>query len=1116
MIEASHQQELFDTLKAVNNASVSIRLYPANSPQITNAIERGYKQLKQFLRNRGTFFLAIGREGPEIGGMNIPEETLKSFANLTMYRQLELLGQNCLAIGSGIDRTTFRKILDLFAAKVDRIKEEGGGARFIARLGLGKYFPDDVEQVGVAGSGGERPALAQQGKEHARIPAEYLNVLLGIGSDSDVISRVGQLMFSVEKGSSMLAGAVCAVIEDILKKGIFGAVPALADLLSNSSRFIPDENREAMAEQTAANLLKRLSNTGTVLFFAHRFQDRFGESVSSKVINQASFEVFERVVGVLRSKSEKLRETQTSESPQLVFISAALSHLMSTGKGKQFLGQEKANTILKAGEQSRRAQRVQSSVKTLMKGNREVLKSDEFCLHLPIIVERLKGDGREKEVMALLGVLLKEVKQSSGDDQERMITSLVKIGEILVQDNPAMVEDLTLPLIGWLRESKKIDKNSEKCCFVLQSLMNHFYRKDIFDKGDAILATLFRLRSGAIDAPAELRAQVASAQDGGVDRQVVKKLLEMTLANPNEEAMSRRITLQGPVVCRFLVESLIRAEHSQDRMKIIDLLTRGEKALAPIIVEKLSEPMPWYGKRNLLKLLGDNGNESHIEVVHPFLQTEDLRVQREAFICLYKISGKKRKQVLLRALNDAGETIKLEIVRALVNFGDVQVVHGLGQVLQDHMYYSDDFRDSLLAEVCRALGHCRVPDAEKELRKFDSLRNTRQGKKIGDRVWKSVADGLNQLAENQQDERVRQARASKLRKNALSRVGSTSSAQQGRGSITGLAEERKIQELFDKGNINQAKVLFLELLTKVLRLRRFTQAEQLREWLLASDSTALAEVIKAADMIEEAKMSSVDSGHLKLWADLFDTLSSEEFSALYHNLMVQRFDSEASIVKKGEMQNLLYFINSGKVKLFYPDKSGETLIKTVGSGSVFGAETFFGTSVWTHSATALGPVELAVFTHNRLDKLREEYPGIERKLQDFCESEPLTQDIFIKEESDRRDDTRVPVSGGLVATLLGESKQSAGVTLQGKMLDIATGGLSFLMGVSQKDNSRLLLGRTVKLTLKTVDSASRTVVQDGTIVAIRPQGGAALEYSIHVKFRKPLDPGYLEKIVKML
>lgn len=1116
MIEASHQQELFDTLKAVNNASVSIRLYPANSPQITNAIERGYKQLKQFLRNRGTFFLAIGGEGPEIGGMSIPEETLKSFANLTLYRQLELLDKRCLAIGSGIDRTTFKKILDIFSAKVDRIKEEGGGARFIARLGVGKYFPDDVGQVDVAGAGGDPVASAQQGKEQPRIPAEYLNVLLGMGSDSDVVSRVGQLMFSVEKGSSMLAGAVCAVIEDILKKGIFGSVPALADLFSTSSRFIPDENHDAMAEETAANLLNRLSNTGLVLFFAHRFQDRFGDSVSSEVIRQSPFEVFERVVGVLRSKSEQLRQTQTSESPQLVFISAALSYLMSTAKGKRFLGQEKANTILKAGEQTRRAQRVQSSVKNLMKGKREVLQSDEFCLHLPIIVERLKEDGRDKEVMALLGVLLDEAEQTGGDDRNRMITSLVRIGENLVQDNPTMAEGLTMPLIGWLRDNKNPDNNSEKCCLLLQSLMNHFYGKDIFDKGDAILATLFRLRSGAIDAPDELRGQVASAQDGGVDRQVVKKLLEMSLANPSDEAMSRRITLQGPIVCRFLVEFLIHAESSRDRIKIIDLLTRGDQSLAPIIVEKLSEPMPWYGKRNLLKLLGDNGNESHIEVAHPFLQTEDLRVQREAFICLYKISGKKRKQVLLRALNDAGETIKMEIVRALVNYGDAQVVQGLAQVLQDHMYYSDDFRDSLLAEVCRGLGHCRVPEAEKELRKFDSLRNTRQGRKIGDKVWKSVADGLNQLAENQQDEKIRQARASKLRKSALSRVSSASSAQQGRKNITGLVEERKIQELFDNGNSNQAKVLFLELLAKVLRLKRFTQAEQLRDWFIAADSTALTEIITAADMIEEAKKSSVDSGHLKLWADLFDTLTGEEFSALYHNLMIQRFDSETSIVKKGEMQNFLYFINSGQVKLFYPDKSGETLIKTMESGSVFGAETFFASSLWTYSATALGPVELGIFTQNRLDKLRQEHPGLERKLQAFCESELLAQEAFVKAESDRRDDKRVAVSGELEGTLIGESKQSAGITFQGGMLDLATGGLSFLMRIPKKENSRLFLGRSVKMTLKTVDSASRSVVLDGTIVAIRPQAGAALDYSIHVKFKKPLDPGYLEKIVSIL
>jgi hypothetical protein len=460
--------------------------------------------------------------------------------------------------------------------------------------------------------------------------------------------------------------------------------------------------------------------------------------------------------------------------------------------------------------------------------------------------------------------------------------------------------------------------------------------------------------------------------------------------------------------------------------------------------------------------------------------------------------------------------MKLEIVRALVNYGDVQVVQGLAQVLQDYMYYSDDFRDNLLAEVCRALGHCRVAEAEKELQKFNELRNTRQGKKIGDKVWKSVSDGLKQLSENQQDDRMRQARASKLRKSALSKVNTVGSPPQDRRSITGLAEERKIQELFAKGNNNQAKVLLLELLNKILRLRRFTQAEQLREWLIASDSTALTEIIKAADMIEEAKRSSVDSGHLELWGDLFDSMTSEEFSALYHNLMIQKFDSEDAIVKKGEMKNLLYFINSGQVKLFYPDKSGETLIKILNSGGTFGSETFFTTSVWTHSATALGQVELAIVTLNRLERLRDEFPGIERKLQEFCESEPPIGETFAKAETDRRDEHRITVTGELEGAILDESKQNAGVTFKGRMLDIATGGLSFVMRIPQKENSRLFLGRTVKLTLLTSDSATRTVVMDGVVVAVKPQSGGAAEYSVHVKFKKPLDPGYLEKIVQIL
>ena len=137
--------------------------------------------------------------------------------------------------------------------------------------------------------------------------------------------------------------------------------------------------------------------------------------------------------------------------------------------------------------------------------------------------------------------------------------------------------------------------------------MSHCWETFSFEVGDRILSVFYRIRSGTLVKPAAVQAMVGRIQDRGIDRSVLPLLLKQCLAAPTDEAISHRLILQGPIISRFLVDALMQAGKARDRMKIIDLLTYTEQFLPPILLEKLTEPMPWYGKRNLLKLLSDTG-----------------------------------------------------------------------------------------------------------------------------------------------------------------------------------------------------------------------------------------------------------------------------------------------------------------------------------------------------------------------------------------------------------------------------------------------------------------------------------------------------------------------------
>lgn len=1115
MTEAIRQQECLNTLKTFNNTIVTIRLYPANAPQITNAIERGYKAVKQYLRQYGKFTFGLRGNEPELCGDILDPQVVQSISNLIVFRHLALLQTDQLKIVPGLDRVNFKKILDIFSAKVDQIKQEGGGWAFISRLGVDGYFADPHAEEG----GGEEAAAADLAAEpradELEVRKEFVDVLLGRERRDGIIAELKSVLGVPAEGAPILGAAIQGVVEGMLQKKLYVASSAFEQIMENCGALVLADQAPGLVAETASLLLKTAELPAVVLLMIQNPRNDMGRLLSSSLERQISIDLFASVIRDLRQIAKQLRVTQTRDSKQLQFIEEATDRLLTTARGKQFLGQEKAKSIIEAGEKTRRARRVEAGVKSLLKGNDEVLQSDEFNIHLPFVLQKMEAEGMEREVRAILTTLSMQFLSGDGDTKDRLIKSLSQIAENLaVGRHFEMLEVIAGPLLYWLKNSENGDFLYEKVCLALHALMSHGWQNGKHELGDEILSVFYQIRSGAIRRPGAVRAIVGRTQDKGLDRSLMEQLLERSLAAPSDEILSRRLILQGPVVSRFLVDSLVRAEEARDRVKIIDLLTYGEQFLPPILLEKLAEPMPWYGKRNLLKLLSDTGSAENLEVVYPFLRHDDLRVQREAFSCLYKISGKKRKDALLRALNEVGEIMKLQVVRALIPFGDAEVAAGLGQLLEEHRFYSEEFRDSLLANVCLAIARCPHSQAERVLQGFLTQKGQRATRKIGEKVWQAAEEALNQIAENQQGERQLQAKAGQLRKSALSKVGGKAAPAE-KKLITGLAEEKTIRELVDRDEKDKARAQILDLITKTSRLRRFSQAEQLREWLIEIDSLALTDIIKAAEIIEEEKHAAVDRGHLEIWSGLFDVLTTEEFSAFYHALEHNRYQNEETIIKKGAIQTALFFINSGKVKLFYKDKDRDVLVKVVKSGQVLGIGSFFDASVWTLSAAALGQVDISILKFERMKQWHDDYPALESKLHDFCLKFKKAEDFFTKAEQDRRRYKRFKTPAlRLAVALLTDDGRSAGITAKGELADLSRGGGSFNMRISKKENARLLLGRNLKITMPVEDQAGRPIAFTGVIVAVRALHSMEYEYSVHVGFDSVIDSAELQQILR--
>ena len=332
-------------------------------------------------------------------------------------------------------------------------------------------------------------------------------------------------------------------------------------------------------------------------------------------------------------------------------------------------------------------------------------------------------------------------------------------------------------------------------------------------------------------------------------------------------------------------------------------------------------------------------------------------------------------------------------------------------------------------------------------------------------------------------------------------------------SITGLEEERKIRELIADGDVTaRGKEQLLDLIAKVARQRRFGQAEQLRNWLIEVDDTAQKEILRAAEIIEEAKGVVVGSDGSHIWAGLFDVLTGEEFAALYNSLAFKKYAAEELIVRRGAAHGSLFFVNSGEVKLFYREGGSEILVKVLNSGEVFGAETFFEVSVSTLSAAALSSTEIGQLSMEKLEKLKKDFPGLESKLQSFSSMFNDVKDFFSSSGRDRRSAERHALTCPVSTILLDADGEPSGIHTEGELLDICQGGVSFFQRMSRKENSRLLLGREIGMTLRQGTDGER-VLPVGVVKAVRPRHMKEFGYSVHVEFREQLDPQILQGIL---
>lgn len=336
--------------------------------------------------------------------------------------------------------------------------------------------------------------------------------------------------------------------------------------------------------------------------------------------------------------------------------------------------------------------------------------------------------------------------------------------------------------------------------------------------------------------------------------------------------------------------------------------------------------------------------------------------------------------------------------------------------------------------------------------------------------------------------------------------------EKARDSDLGLNYTR-LDEYVKQGDQDAAARLLLDMVTKSAQERDFRTAEEMLEKMYEVTPMALNEVVKASEVIEQSKSQSMDPKHLKLWSELYKALETDEANELYFTLKPFSVKMGDSVFKQGESDSNLYFLESGRMKMVFFNKgtSSETVLKELTPGEISNANSFISFSLTNFTLTAVTDSELKYLSKDIISEWKNKYPGLVKKVGNFCRSKEQISSLIEKSGKELRAHKRIKVPMQALIQILDSSGKPARIPFKVLLYDISAGGASYIVKQSQEDEAGRMLGNVLIFqTVYLIDGEKQKVTKKAKVVAVRLRPFD--ESSVHLEFDKPLE----DRIIKAI
>ena len=316
--------------------------------------------------------------------------------------------------------------------------------------------------------------------------------------------------------------------------------------------------------------------------------------------------------------------------------------------------------------------------------------------------------------------------------------------------------------------------------------------------------------------------------------------------------------------------------------------------------------------------------------------------------------------------------------------------------------------------------------------------------------------------------------------------------------------EALVAQYLTSGRPEKAFEMLYDLAVSCAKSKDFAASEAFRDRLYEIDSMALSKIVQVNEIIEEEKSKAITPDDRKLWSPLFEELSEIQANDFFIALSKETIESGTLILTQGHTNDRLFLLDQGQVGIFYSDPEKEFLIARMGSGDIFGDDTFFSVNVCTASVKALTRSHLRTIDKEAFEKLAVIHETMGSKLKKVCASRRSIFNRLRQKGIDRRSFRRINLNTKISFQLLSSgSPNAAQRSVKAELWDISKGGLSFYFQSKNPSAVQGLIGQSIGVRFElSMRGKIKPVALAGVVHGV--QSHPFDEYSVHLKFNRQL------------